>query len=290
MTKRIIILLIFTNTALGSIFKDFTRAEYVSKSMIEEQRVQEIVDHLEELFTPVFSYHRAKLLIQINWDDPTINLYAEQTGSDWLVHIFMGYYTLAGMSEDALALSLCHELGHHLSGYPYKSSWASAEGQADYFANHVCTGMLWEKDDNSSYRTKLPESLLKLCTDRYDLDDQIDLCSRKMQAGLSLAKVMADHSHTALENDLVKLPEVERMIYTHPTAQCRLNTFIRATLCSKKFNLRVIPGKQKAQVVPVPRPIRGVNTLWARKQSLKYICDQQINNEQIGSRPNCWFK
>lgn len=288
--KFIAVFLLFTNIAVASIFKDAIRSEYVSKSMIEEQYIHNVVSRLETLFSPIFKKHGADLLFQVNWEDPTINLYAEQLGFTWFVHVYMGYYTLPEMTEDALALSLCHELGHHISGYPYKSSWSSAEGQADYFANHVCSGMLWSDDDNTQFTTMIPDHLLQLCTEKYDSEQQVELCSRKMLAGLDLAQVMATHSNSTLEHDLVDLPVTDEIKFQHPTAQCRLNTFIHATLCSKQFNLSIIPGKQKARVVPVPRPNRGVNNLWARNQSLEYICDNRIENELDGARPSCWFK
>lgn len=289
--RNIIFLCLFiSQTTFASIFKDVVRQEYITKSNIDPHQVQMLVDQLETLFTPIFDEHKAELIFEINWEDPTINLYAEQIGFSWFVHVYLGYYSLPEMTEDALALSLCHEIGHHLSGYPYKSTWSSAEGQADYFANHICTELLWKNDDNSSYVKEIPEKLLRLCQNSYPQQDEIELCSRKMLAGMQLAEIMATYSHSTVEQDIAPLPATPTMLYQHPSPQCRLNTFLRASLCHKPFNLKIIPGKQKARVVPVPRPAQGVNNLWARRESMQNSCDEEITSELLGARPHCWFK
>jgi Zn-dependent protease with chaperone function len=43
------------------------------------------------------------------------------------------------VTKDGFSAVICHEIGHHIAGAPRKGfSWASNEGQADYFATTKC--------------------------------------------------------------------------------------------------------------------------------------------------------
>ena len=109
-----------------------------------EERFNAIIDRAEEIYAPIISDEGATLQVVRKWSDGTVNAYAQQTGSTWKVTMFGGLARHDFVTDDAFALVVCHELGHHLGGAPKKkqifwSSWASNEGQSDYFANSKCS-------------------------------------------------------------------------------------------------------------------------------------------------------
>ena len=97
---------------------------------------------------------------------------------------------------------LCHELGHHLGGTPTKdsASWASTEGQADYFATLKCLRKVFRKDDNVTYVTQLnvPPLVSEKCAASFKTDWEIALCKRTTVAGLSVSAISADIRNTDL--------------------------------------------------------------------------------------------
>ena len=74
-------------------------------------------------------------------DDMQFAAYAARGFSgEYSVEIFKGVRYHRLMTPDVYAMIVCHEIGHHLGGFPEKrgSSWAAVEGQADYYANLKC--------------------------------------------------------------------------------------------------------------------------------------------------------
>jgi hypothetical protein len=69
-----------------------------------------------------------------------------------------------------MTLIICHELGHHVGGFPFVSGtpfggyWAATEGQSDYYSTQVCARTMWDKEtainagftERVSFVTELP--------------------------------------------------------------------------------------------------------------------------------------
>lgn len=244
-------------------------------------------------FSGTVSRHDARLVMEKNWNDNTVNLYAEQMGMTWFIHAFGGYARLPKMTRDAFQLSLCHELGHHLSGFPYKTAWSSAEGQADYFATHACLNRLWggETGENRLAAETADPVSKRRCAAAWGTDPERWLCARKAAASLTLVQAFAAHLSVPAVDPASssELPAVAETFYGHPSLQCRFETLIRGALCAKPFDLRKIPGKTPAQVVPVPAEALGSNAAWAERESARSVCVKGNPGEEQGARPACWF-
>lgn len=250
------------------------------------------VDAIGWNFSPIVARHEARLIMDRYWSDATINLYAEQMSMTWFIHVYGGYALLPNMTKDAFQLSLCHELGHHLAGFPYKSAWSAAEGQADYFATHACLGRLWKNDEvvNSQFEARVDPVSKRRCDEVFGPGPQRSLCYRKATAALTLAGVFAAYSGTApIDPGYSAFQPVSTTQYGHPTPQCRFETLVRGALCQKPFNWAKIPGKIPGQVVPVPSDATGSNALWAEKESALSVCVKGNPGEAAGARPDCWF-
>jgi hypothetical protein len=116
---------------------------------ITEEAFNDAIDEVETIYAPIIAQMGAELSIERKWDDGTVNAYAMQSGKTWKVAMFGGLARHATITKDAMALVVCHEIGHHLGGAPKTAGflglnrWASNEGQADYYANLKCLRKLF---------------------------------------------------------------------------------------------------------------------------------------------------
>ncbi|MBY0414235.1 MAG: hypothetical protein K2Q18_08720, partial [Bdellovibrionales bacterium] len=175
---------------------------------------------------------------------------------------------------------LCHEIGHHLGGYPKKQasnevSWTTTEGQADYFATSKCARRIFADDDNEAIVAKLdvPQLLSESCQKSFTNPNDINICIRSIVAG----KAVADSSENLLAHSLKldpKIPSYEIVAPpfkknsiddNHSAGQCRLNTFLQGSLCDKNLNEKISENSES-----------------------NGNCSK-TNGDQIGLRPDCWF-
>ena len=256
---------------------------------ISEVEFNRAIDKVEALYAPIVEGMGGKLNIERRWSDGTVNAYASQSGKTWKVAMFGGLARHKTITEDAMSLVVCHELGHHIGGAPKKgqsastgggwwggssggtvNSWASNEGQADYFATLKCLRKTFLNDNNAAVVAAMtvPKSLADACKKNMKNDkDDTALCIRTSMAGKSVSDLFAD---------LGKLPEakfetpdakvVSSTDDNHPKAQCRLDTFFQGSLCDVNMNEDV-----------------------SQKEEVKGTCHPTLGHK-IGTRPLCWFK
>ncbi len=251
------------------------------KGGISESEFNKAIDEVEEIYAPIISSMGAKLDIERNWTDGTVNAYASQSGKTWKVAMFGGLARHETITKDGMALVVCHEIGHHIGGAPKKggggwwggdtaSSWASNEGQADYFATLKCLRKSWINDNNEAIVKSMtvPKSVTDLCKSTYR-NNRVDtaLCIRTSMAGKSVADLFSS---------LSKLPEskfdtpdpavVSSTDHNHPKSQCRLDTYFQGSLCDINMNEDV-----------------------SQTDEVKATCHGSLGHK-IGTRPLCWFK
>lgn len=251
---------------------------------ITEAQFNSVIDRVEALYAPIISSAGATLSVERKWSDGTVNAYASQSGKNWKVAMFGGLARHETITEDGLALVVCHEIGHHIGGAPKKggsggggwwggsgaASWATNEGQADYFANLKCLRKVFLNDDNAAVVANLnaPKTLADACKEATsgNASDEA-ICIRASMAGKSVA---------ALFSALSKLPEakfetpdskvVSKTDDNHPKAQCRLDTYFQGSLCDVNMNEEV-----------------------SQKEEVQGTCHPSLGQTK-GLRPLCWFK
>lgn len=191
----------------------------------------------------------------------------EVTGG-YLVEVYQGVRYHRLMTSDAFALVLCHELGHHLARIPRKpySSWASAEGQADYFANLKCFRRYLERVAPAVQGA--PPELLSRCAASFIQPQDVSDCARGLTAARALGAVLAD-LEGLVAGEYPQLETPDRTVVTetnveHPAAQCRLDTYRAGSLCPVGW-------------------ADGLSVTDARKG----VCHSQNLPEH--GRPACWF-
>lgn len=123
--------------------------------------------------------------------------------------------TLPGMTPDAAALLFCHEVGHLLSGGPIKptSTWASSEGQSDYFAAKECLRKVFVLLPNESSNNLASSPRLRI--------------TAAGQALINAIYIFMDVPQMPRPSILKReAPAAVGSATNYPTLQCRLDTFV----------------------------------------------------------------
>ncbi len=242
---------------------------------INKEQFEKAIDDVEHVYAPIVSQMGGTLKIIRNWEDPTVNAYAQRVGSEWRVSMFGGLARHETITQDGMSLVVCHEIGHHIGGAPRKVSpwsnpWASNEGQSDYWATAKCLRRVWNNENNAEVikTMKIPAALASACGQqrRFRRDD-VSLCIRAGMAGYSVAKLFQ-----ALGRDVepkFETPDTKVVTATndsHPATQCRLDTYFQGSVCEVSFNEDVDSADE----------VRGT-------------CHPSLGHKK-GLRPLCWFK
>jgi len=234
-----------------------------------EELFNSIIAEVENYYAPIVNGYGADLIINRLWSNSTVNAQAYQEGDTWYVDMFGGLARRPEVTPDGFAMVVCHEVGHHLAGWPYVQSWAANEGQSDYFAMHACAKGIWAKQANKV--DSIDPIAKKLCDQNLTSTQDYFLCYREMNAGYSLATLLAALGGTKASFSTPDKTIVSKTSSVHPNAQCRLDTYVAGTLCATVWDDNVIPTTEA--------------------QSAKYLCiNKSSTGYSIQARPRCWFK
>ncbi len=259
--------------------------QFPTTKAVDQKRSEMILKDILDYFKDAAKLQNAKFNGRILWDNATVNAVAYESGKTWNVDIYGGLVKYPLLTEDAIAVVICHEVGHHLAGYYFKSSfgWASAEGESDYFSTQKCAKAIFEKHQ---YESKLMESAVEAkITERCNTlaTTSAQTCARLHRASLILADILAQLGgrRAMPDMDTPNPKAVRKTNGNHPEAQCRLDTFLAGIYCSN---------------MPYPTSIPGGNAKFGKKnskeselESAKLSCSQYLN-DKTGFRPACWFK
>jgi hypothetical protein len=239
-----------------------------------EELFLKAVSRVSDIYAPIVKAKGGVLKMNNRWTDNTVNASAQQTGKVWQVNMYGGLARHPLVTTDGFMMVVCHELGHHIGGAPKKgsifgSTWASNEGQSDYFAGLKCMRRVLENDDNLAIVSKMnvDAEATTRCEATYKSAREIALCQRIAMAGKSLAQVLGELGGNSNVN--FNTPDLSRVTTTnhnHPDAQCRLDTYFHGTLCDKAISDDVDD-----------------------RDVLKGVCLKKDGYE-AGTRPLCWYK
>lgn len=237
-----------------------------------EEKFLSIVKRVSDVYAPIVKSKGATLSMINDWDDETVNAYANRVGKVWEVHMFGGLARHTLTTDDGFMLVVCHETGHHLGGAPRYgggSDWATNEGQADYFGTLKCMRRVIENDDNVAIvsKMKIDAEATKQCEAVYKTESEVALCQRIAMAGKSLGMLLGSLGGSSKVNfDTPDKKVVRKTNDNHPAAQCRLDTYFSGSLCDKSYT----------EDVSDTSPIPGT-------------CIKR-DGYTAGVRPLCWYK
>lgn len=243
---------------------------------IDEAAFNSVLDRVEAIYAPIIAARGKQLSVERKWSDGTVNAYAQQSGNTWKISMFGGLARHVEATADAFAAVACHELGHHIGGAPKKGSlwggvsWASNEGQSDYFATSKCMRKFMEADDNQAVvaQMEIPAVVTERCEASFSNAEEIAMCQRGAMAGEALAKLL-NSLRTGSQPVAFTTPDrsvASSTNHNHPAAQCRLDTYFAGAVCDKDVSLEPDAGDASAG-----------------------YC-MRTDGYQDGVRPLCWFK
>lgn len=236
----------------------------VSANLIDEAYFNSIIAKAQGIYEPIVKMHGGNLNISGNWQDSTVNAFADRNGDEWNVSMFGGMARRNEITKEGFALVICHEIGHHLAGYPvYAGQWASNEGNSDYYATAGCaTKLFGEEVEQPPLPTPEPKTPCYAENCKSELKADPTICQKSIDGALSLGKLLANLNGDRTPS--LNTPDktvVKKTQDAHPRAQCRLDTMYMGVLCSKAWNDSIIPRNK--QDMP------------------KVSCE---------ARPTCWYK
>ncbi len=247
---------------------DLEKFDDLEEHNISQAEFEAVIARAEAFYKPLIrSVHGANLSVIHDWTNPTVNAYAMRSGNNWIVHMFGGLARRPEITVDGFEMVLCHELGHHLSGFPFSQTWAANEGGSDYFATLSCARQLWkdEADLNFMASLEVPAYPKRLCDASWSEQADRNLCYRSVQAGKSLADFLSQGSARYETPDQSVVTKTNN---AHPAGQCRLDTYLAGAICKTQFDSKVIPRDER--------------------RSSRVSCLE--SRQEAGFRPKCWFK
>lgn len=263
-TLTFLFVLCFFNPLLAHQFlpdNDLYQEDQHFLTNITEDEFNWIIEEIFYLYRPVVEGFGASLVIEGDWYDSTVNAYADRRGNVWSVQMFGGMARRPEMNKQAFALIICHELGHHLAGFPlYSGSWASSEGQSDYFSAIACGRKFFSTiSEDVEY---LNATAIRKCKETYN-GSKRRTCYHTLKGVSGVARLLSNLSGESASFETTSPYRVSRTVTGHPSAQCRLDTLVSGTLCQKSWVDMVVP---------------------TRANQADYNCT--IGD---GARPRCWY-
>lgn len=242
-------------------------ADSLVQSGITQEEFESLLTKVEQVYTPIFTSLGAKLKINHRWDDNAVDANAMRFGQTWVVNMYGGMARHRQMTVEGMTLIACHEVGHHVGGFP-RSHWASGEGQSDYYGALKCLRRVWSNDDNINIVTKLPvpQSVNQKCSSQFKTPSDVALCMRSAMASLSMARLLGElRGDGTPDFDTPSKTVVTSIEYGYTHSQCRLDTTYAGSVCPVDSSIDISETD----------PNQGV-------------CSRQLGMV-IGARPQCWF-
>jgi hypothetical protein len=236
-----------------------------------QAQFQGAITKAQKLYAPIVYQSGGNLSIQGNWNDSTVNAYASQNGANWIVMMYGGLARRPEVTLQGFYGVICHELGHHLSGFPMypaqqgQKQWAGAEGNSDYFAYQVCMKKMLANEMFAG--DDYPQTVLDKCDDVYSNDEKKHtVCLKSIMSAISLSNLLATLNRDQVSIDTYDPLVVKSTNTSYPsTTQCRLDTMVAGSVCTQPWNDSVIPKSEA-------------------------VSNKQLCAVGIGKRPVCWFK
>lgn len=222
-----------------------------AQAEVERNQFESIVNEFQQFFTLKVKEKGYQFLIQADWNQFKKDASIKIPNKKVILTITGGMAREKLMSEDALRLILCHEMGHFFGGAPKinKGHWSSTEGQADYYSTSKC--ILNFIKNNQIKRVK--------------------------EASLILAKITALQTGEVISEDSFNKKDISVVTRTtalHSSAQCRLDTLIAGLNCqnSSEFSDENPEIGACLSINDLAPPFKARPGCWYRPPLLGYSC------------------
>ncbi len=209
-----------------------------SSAGIEERQFDKILHLVQMLYAPDFVHRQQRLRINGYWESEqalaSARIHEDRDGQLAVIAVTGGLARHPAITDGALALIVCHEIGHFLAGPPAVRGY-STEGQSDYYAAAACMKrlMLRMLSEDLMDRHFVSPIMRKRCESAYDSEPASAVCSQTIMAGYALSRYFAyQQSINAPQFETPDPGKAEAIGFGMPTVQCRLDTYIAGALCN----------------------------------------------------------
>lgn len=275
--KILLLLFYFSTSAYGSfigqdIFLDQDEMKPLKSVPLDYQVI--VSDFIQKFSGEVLAWG-GELKVEFDLKNSRVNAFASRDMGKWKITFLGGLIKHSKMNSEVFTAILCHELGHHIGGAPYKfpddevRSWVSVEGQSDYYASNICLKRIFEFQDNQSFlkAIKISPFMKEACEAHTSNESEKYICLRSTyisrELGLFLATLGQGRRGRRGRTPRFDTPDTSQVSSTtiqHPKAQCRLDSYFQGSIC-EQYYFR-LPNEQNCP-----------------QRELKYS----------GSRPLCWY-
>jgi hypothetical protein len=236
---------------------------------VSEAQFHEVLDVVESTYARILAPRGIRFVIERRWSDDAANATPYSSASFIGLTISGGIARVRGMTQDALALVACHELGHLLGGYPQANPGLSNEGQADYFATAKCLREVFAQPAARFFsRLEAVDATARsACSHAFRGKAERATCLRSAMAAVSASVATAGWGDDDPAPSL-GTPDPFQTTVTddrHTTRQCRLDTQFQGALCSKR----------STEDFSDTDPVAGACT--------------EVEHYSLGLRPRCWY-
>lgn len=211
------------------------------RSPIQKRDFLKVTLAVYETYVAEFKLNKTRVDINHDWERPFFTAFAKKEGEKhFSINFWGGLARIPGMTNDALALVACHEIGHIWGAKPMirinHLSWSSTEGQSDYFATGACLKRYFKNTTSAQYHHEIESeaSAYTLCRVQYPDDLDFSVCLKSIEAAKSFGKVLNYLAQDDLRLDITtpSLQIIGQTLYnSYPTQQCRLDTLVNGSLC-----------------------------------------------------------
>lgn len=211
---------------------------------------------LSSIYEKRIAEKSGQLKFTLKDSDQAPNAYATKNADGpWEVIVISSLLALNEQTTASLGIILCHEVGHFLGGEPYvvgvqltpavrsrAPKKMSCEGQADYFATSECIKALAIRIPDLFRDNKglLNPMTSQYCEESYVELKDIHLCKETLvasyQATIVYQKIMEELNVPATFFGKIDNESTDRTLNyvgEYPSLDCRYETFITGTLCSR---------------------------------------------------------
>ncbi|MFM6930277.1 MAG: hypothetical protein ACKOX6_17555 [Bdellovibrio sp.] len=240
---------------------------------ISQSQFAVILNKVNNIYSPIVAKSGLSLKVVNYWGNGRVNASSSRSGNTLYVYMYGGLARHDAINYEAMVLATCHEVGHHLGGYPKKTTagltWSTAEGGSDYFASLKCMRKYFATEDNATVLAKRSSELdpfaVSRCNQTFSTKKDRLICIRSSLGAQSMADFFASTGPGfQYKFDTPSTFKPASVIMGYPNDQCRLDTYFAGMLCPVSDTQNLSNSDLRAGAC-----YRG--------------------QHKFGFRPSCWF-
>jgi hypothetical protein len=220
---------------------------------VSEQNFHDIIQTVYDVYSPIFKDLGVNFWFERNWQSKEVNIYSykydSQWTKNWKILVHGGLARRPEMTKEGFTIALCHEIGHLVGGFPFKNySNFSAEGQAWYYATHVCGKKVFAKMAKKMPLLNKLKVDVEICSKYFDEKVDQDACRLAVFGSKSFADLhyIAMQERRAPDIETVDTYKIGLTNQLWVPSQCILDTLVAGILCEKRWDDKMIPTKKNA--------------------------------------------